>query len=83
MRTTLTIDDDVAVVIERLRTSRGVSFKQVVNEALRLGLAGLEQGAERPRESYRTRAVSLGRPRLASLDNIAEALAIAEGEAYR
>jgi len=83
MRTTLTIDDDLAVVIERLRTSRGVSFKQVVNEALRLGLAGLERGAERRREPYRTRAVSLGRPRLASLDNIAEALAIAEGEAYR
>lgn len=83
MRTTLTIDNDLAVMLERLRVERGLSFKQVVNEALRLGLATLEQGPSRRRQVYRTKAVSLGQPRLSNLDNVAEALAIAEGEAFR
>lgn len=83
MRTTLTIDEDVAVRLERLRTDRGLSLKQVVNEALRLGLAAMEQGTGRRRPAYRTRAVSLGRARLANLDNVAEALAVAEGENFR
>jgi hypothetical protein len=83
MRTMLTIDEDVAVVLERLRAARGVSFKQVVNEALRLGLAAMEQGPGRRQQKYRTRSVSLGRRRLPNLDNIAEALAVAEGEGFR
>ena len=32
---------------------------------------------------YRTRAVSLGRCLVGSVDDVAEALAIAEGEAFR
>ena len=38
MRTTLSIDDNIAVVLERLRKTRNVSLKQLVNEALRRGL---------------------------------------------
>ena len=38
MRTTLTLDDDVAVQIERLRKSRDLALKDIVNEALRRGL---------------------------------------------
>jgi len=39
MRTTLTIEDDLAARLEELSQRRGVSFKQVVNEAIRKGLA--------------------------------------------
>jgi hypothetical protein len=35
------------------------------------------------RERLQTRSVALGRPRIAGLDNIGEALAVAEGEAYK
>jgi hypothetical protein len=83
MRTTLTIDDDLAVTLERLRTERGLSLKQVVNETLRIGLATMEQGTGRRPQAYLTRAVSLGRPRLANIDDVAEALAVAEGETFR
>lgn len=38
MRTTLTIDDDLAESIERLRQERQVGFRQVVNDLLRNGL---------------------------------------------
>jgi hypothetical protein len=83
MRTTLTIDDDLAVMLERLRTERGLSLKQVVNETLRIGLAAMEQGTGRRPQAYRTRAVSLGRPRLSNVDDVADALAVAEGETFR
>jgi hypothetical protein len=83
MRTTLTIDDDLAFLLERLRRDRDVSLKQLVNEALRRGLAALERGSERGPQEYHTRVVSLGRPRLTNLDNVADALAITEGEDFR
>jgi hypothetical protein len=35
------------------------------------------------RERLQTRSVALGRLRIGSLDNIGEAIAIAEGEAYK
>ena len=81
MRTTLTLDDDVAAAIERLRKSRELSLKDVVNEALR---QGLEQMTRKPRrrEQFRTDSVDLGPCRIGSLDNVADALAIVEGEAF-
>ncbi|MGH2345834.1 MAG: ribbon-helix-helix protein, CopG family, partial [Chloroflexota bacterium] len=33
MRTTLTIDDDVAATLERMRGSRNASLKDLINEA--------------------------------------------------
>jgi hypothetical protein len=39
MRTTLTIDPDVAQKIKRRMTEGKTSLKQVVNEALRIGLS--------------------------------------------
>ena len=82
MRTTLTLDDDVAAVLERMRKSRDVSLKELVNEALRRGLKDMSSRPKR-RERLRTRSVAFGELRIASLDNIGEALAIAEGEAYK
>ena len=82
MRTTLTIDDDVAALLDCLRRSRRADMKAIVNEALRRGLQ--EMTAPRaPRETFRTQPVALGRLRIGSIDNIAEALAIAEGDGFR
>ena len=82
MRTTLTLDDDVAAILERLRKSRDVSLKDLVNEALRRGLKNMS-GRTKRREHVQTRSVALGQLRIASLDNIGEALAVAESEANK
>jgi hypothetical protein len=82
MRTTLTLDDDVTAALERLRRSRDASLKDLVNEALRRGLKDMSRQPKR-RERLQTRSVALGQLRIADLDNIGEALAIAEGEAYK
>jgi hypothetical protein len=42
VRTTLTLDDDVARLLERVRKRRGITLKELVNKALREGLARLE-----------------------------------------
>jgi hypothetical protein len=81
MRTTLTIDEDVAVALERVRRQRGARFKDLVNEALRRGLREMVAQPKK-REFFQTRSVSLGRVRIGGIDNIAEALAIAEGESF-
>lgn len=39
VRTTLTLDDDVAAALERRRTDRGTRLRDEVNELLRAGLA--------------------------------------------
>jgi hypothetical protein len=39
MRTTLTIDDDLAGLLQKRAGQQGQSFKEVVNAALRKGLA--------------------------------------------
>jgi hypothetical protein len=49
MRTTLTLDDDNAVRLERLRKTRDASLKEVVNEAIRRGLDALEAKGPLPR----------------------------------
>ena len=54
MRTTLTLDDDVAVQVERLRRERDASLKDVVNEALRRGLSEMNAKPKR-RKRFRTK----------------------------
>ena len=57
MRTTLTVDDDIAARIEERRRTDGQSLKQVVNQLLREGLRSSERQSEaRP---YRTKTHGL------------------------
>jgi ribbon-helix-helix CopG family protein len=82
MRTTLTIDDDVAAALERLRRAEDKSLKDLVNQALRRGLEELNT-PPKPRKPVRTRSVSLGRCLIGDIVSISEALAIAEGEDHK
>jgi len=79
-RTTLTLEPDVAEALERLRRKEDLTLKEAVNRALRLGLDRLDRPA-RPRK-FETRAVSL-KPLAADVDDIAEVLAVAEGDGFR
>jgi hypothetical protein len=82
MRTTLTLEDDVAAQVESLRRNRGISLKAAINEALRRGLADIDCARKTPRQRFQTPTFDLGEA-LLPIDNIAEVLAIAEGDDYK
>ncbi len=82
MRTTLTIEDDVAAELERLCRARNVSLEDLVNEALRRGLHEITS-APKNRKPFRTQGFDGGRLLVAGIDNIAELLAEVEGEWWR
>jgi hypothetical protein len=56
-------------------------LKQIVNEALRAGLSEMTAGQRRHR--FKTRHADLGRCLIGSLDDVSEALAAGEGEAFQ
>lgn len=59
MRTTLTIDDDLAAALKRSAQRSGKSFKAIVNEAIRRGLSTGEKPASR-RERFRVLSARRG-----------------------
>lgn len=67
-------------MLMRLRRERGVGLKQLVNEGLHRGLSQMAAKPQR-RPHFQTRSVDAGRVLVESIDNIDEALAIAEGKA--
>ncbi len=82
MRTTLTLDDDVAAKLKAESRRAGRSFKEIVNETLRSGLASRRVAAHGP--AFKITAGDLGdlRPGL-SLDNVAELIEQAESPLHR
>lgn len=84
MRTTVTLDDDLAVRLDQRRAERGITFKEALNETLRRGLAAEDAPASPGAASaVVTRPLNLGRRLAGDIDSVPEALAIAEGESYR
>ncbi len=81
MRTTLTIDDDLAVQIDRLRRDHDASLRDVINEALRRGLREMTTRRKR-RKPFHTEAIR-GVVPLMPLDNVAEVIAMAEGDPFK
>ena len=79
MRTTLTLDEDVAAKLKAESRRLDRSFREVVNETLRRGLAN-QRANHAPRPSFNIAARDLGRSRPGlSLDNISELIEQAEG----
>jgi hypothetical protein len=81
MRTTLTIDPDVAAQAKQVVQQTGISFKNLINKALRIGLA--EVCAPKKSRPYRTIGHPMGLQTGLSYDNVDELLSVAEGEDFR
>ena len=57
MRTTLTLDDDVAAKLEAEARRSGLSFKEIVNTMLRIGLAA--RRGKLPRQPFAVKPLVL------------------------
>ncbi len=78
MRTTLTIDDDVAFGLKKIQEGdQERSFKEIVNEVLRRGLNPSKLGT--PKKRFKVKTYPLGLREGLSLDNIEELLDEVEG----
>jgi hypothetical protein len=82
VRTTLTLDDDVAARIKAEVRRSGKPLKAVVNECLRLALSRRARRVAPPPFVVRARDLGELRPGL-SLDNIGDLLEAAEGPTHR
>ena len=78
MRTTLTLDPDIAAKAKKGAAKLHKPFKEIINAALRAGLDQvLAPPAARP---YRTKPRPMGLRQGFNYDNISELVAAAEGE---
>ena len=80
MKKTLTLADDVSMMLRQLQKEQGISFEEAVNRALRQGLYQLERPTKQT--PYTVTSFDLGKS-FVNLDDIGEVLAVAEGEDYR
>lgn len=81
MRTTLTLEDDVAARLLELQKNTGRTFKEVTNDTLRAGLERQLAVHKATRPRFKVKARKLGsRPGL-NYDNIGELLEQIEGPA--
>ena len=81
MRTTLTLDSDVNAKLKQEMRRSGKSFKQTVNEFLRLGLNA--RRVMKPAGKFVVRPKPMGPPRGLSYDNVEELLDWLDGPMRR
>lgn len=79
MRTTVTLDDDVAAALESMRREGGLGLSEALNELVRIGLTARER-AQRPRR-FRQRTRNLGLR--VDVTNVERALEYLDGPAHR
>jgi hypothetical protein len=77
MRTTITLADDVAAAVDRLRRERSIGMSEALNELVRAGLA---QHREHP-VPFRQRTHDLGQGM--DLSNIGDAIETLDGPRSR
>jgi len=77
VRTTLTLDDDVAALLNKEMRKSGEPFKQVVNRYLRLGLTASKQP---PRKPFKVKPWNLELPPFEKVEELLEYL---EGPDHR
>lgn len=70
MRTTITLEPDVAALLDQSMRERGLTFKDAVNQAIRAGLA--KPAHDVP--PFKQRSFHLGEPRV----DLTKALALAD-----
>jgi hypothetical protein len=76
MRTTITLSDDVAAAVEKLRQERSIGLSEAVNDLVRAGLT-----MPRTTSPFRQKTHDLGRG--IDFSNVADAIETLDGPAAR
>jgi len=81
IRTTVTLDEDVLERVKAESRSRGASFRETLNELLRLALAA--QTSQPVRSGFRVMPSHMGYRAGLNYDSIESLLEYGEGEVHR
>lgn len=83
MRTTLTLDDDVVKTIrEEMKSGDGKTFKEAVNELIRLGRYFKKERTTTKRKPFKVKAKNLGVYEHLNYDKTSELLAMLDDEEF-
>ena len=74
MRRTLTLEDDVDSLIERTLKTQKISFKALINHALRIGLS--YSAPKKQKSLYKTPTRDAGKVFVGDISNIGEILSM-------
>ena len=80
-RTTLTLDDDVRAKLDAEMRKSGKSFKETVNETLRVGLFSRQKST--PPKPFKVRAKAMGLKPGYSYDKVWQLIEEVEGPDYK
>jgi hypothetical protein len=83
VRTTVTLDPDVEAALREVLEREGGRRKELINEAIRRGLAEMQSPTRRRPSRYRTPPYDPGPPAVRGVHSIHDLLAFAEGEDFR
>jgi hypothetical protein len=83
MRTTITLDDDVAEQLAWFREERKMSLRDAVNVSLRKGLFVMLAEREKPRKRFKSPVLNASSLLPDETVGTHDMLAYAEGETYR
>lgn len=84
MRTTITLDDDVLLTVrEEMKKGDGKTFKEAVNELIRMGRYHKAEIEKKPRKPFKVKAKDMGVFPHLNYDNISELLEEIEGPFHR
>jgi hypothetical protein len=81
VRTTLTLDDDIAALVKEEVRRRGGTFKGTINRLLRRGLTAKDKNAERA--PFEVKPLFMGLRPGRNYDNIEELIEELEGPLHR
>jgi hypothetical protein len=81
IRTTVTLDEDVLERVKRQSRSRGVPFRDSLNDLLRIGLMQQEQKPQG--RKLKITPIAMGYRRGLNYDDVESLLAYGEGEQHR
>jgi hypothetical protein len=81
MRTTITLDEDVRAKLQAQMRKTGKSFKETVNETLRLGLLSRQNASKQ--KPFKVRARDLGLKPGYSYDKVWDLIEEIEGPDYK
>lgn len=83
MRTTLTLEDDVAAMIQQRLKEQDIGLKALINTLLRDAFAQQKDGRRIRSQPFAVQPFNTGKCLVGDVESVAETLALIEGDSFK